>query len=203
LFAEGATSLLWHGNERNDANVNKQFGSPEVIALIPWTQREFNFDLPLGLFPAIVERLRGTPARASEIIAGVPDEVLGNRINGKWAAKEHLGHLVDLDALDHTRLQEFLKRAGTLSPADMRNQATEEARHRDTPIGEILLRMRKGRLALVSKLEQLTEEHVAIPMLHPRLQKRMRLVDWVWFIAEHDDHHLAHARRCIWEQIGR
>jgi hypothetical protein len=66
-----------------------------VIALIPWTHREFNFDLPLGLFPAIVERLRGTPARASEIIAGVPDEVLGNRINGKWAAKEHLGHLVD------------------------------------------------------------------------------------------------------------
>ena len=174
-----------------------------MIALIPWTQREFNFDQPLGVFPAIVERLRGTPARAWEIIAGVPEEVLGNRINGKWAAKENLGHLVDLDALDHRRLREFLKCAATLSPADMQNQATEEARHGDTPIGEILLRMRTGRLALVSKLEQLTEEHVAIPMFHPRLQKRMRLVDWVWFIAEHDDHHLAHARRCIWEQIGR
>jgi hypothetical protein len=63
-----------------------------VIALIPWTQREFNFNQPLGVFPAIVERVRGAPARSSEIIAGVPEEILTDRINGKWAAKEHLGH---------------------------------------------------------------------------------------------------------------
>jgi hypothetical protein len=126
-----------------------------------------------------------------------------DRVNGKWAGKEHLGHLADLDALDHARLKEFLNGSAIMSPADMRNRATEEARHRDKPVGEILLPMRTGRLALVSKLEQLTDEQVALAMLHPRLQKRMRLVDWIWFIAEHDDHHLAHTRRCILQQIGR
>ncbi len=167
-----------------------------MVNLIPWTEREFNVDQPIGVFPAIVERLRGTPARASEIIAGVPEEVLSNRVNGKWAAKEHLGHLLDLDTLDQTRLQEFLDGVPSLSPADPSNQATEEARHRETPIQELLQRIRTGRLALVSRLEHLTEEQVAIAALHPRLQKRMRLVDWAWFVAEHDDHHLAQVRRC-------
>jgi hypothetical protein len=106
----------------------------------------------------------------------VADEVLSTRINGKWAAEEHLGHLVDLDVLDHARLREFLNRVATLSPADMRNQATEDAGHQDTPIGEILLRMRTGRRALVFKLEQLTEEEVAITAVHPRLRVRMRLL---------------------------
>lgn len=174
-----------------------------MINVIPWTQREFNFNQPIGVFPVIVERLRGTPARASEIIAGVSEEVLSNRVNGKWAAKEHLGHLLDLDALDQTRLQEFLERVPSLSPADPSNRATEQARHRETPIQDLLRRMRTGRLALVSKLEQLTEDQVAIAALHPRLQKRMRLVDWAWFVAEHDDHHLAQARRCVSQQTGR
>lgn len=35
-------------------------------------------------------------------------------------------------------------------------------------------------------------------MLHPRLKQPMRLVDHLYFVAEHDDHHLA----CIWELIN-
>jgi hypothetical protein len=34
-------------------------------------------------------------------------------------------------------------------------------------------------------------------MLHPRLKQPMRLVDHLYFVAEHDDHHLAR----IWEMI--
>ena len=35
--------------------------------------------------------------------------------------------------------------------------------------------------------------------LHPRLKQPMRLVDHLYFVAEHDDHHLAK----IWEMISR
>jgi hypothetical protein len=35
-------------------------------------------------------------------------------------------------------------------------------------------------------------------MLHPRLKQPMRLVDHLYFAAEHDDHHLAR----IWELIN-
>jgi hypothetical protein len=34
-------------------------------------------------------------------------------------------------------------------------------------------------------------------MLHPRLKQPMRLVDHLYFVAEHDDYHLAR----IWEMI--
>jgi hypothetical protein len=34
-------------------------------------------------------------------------------------------------------------------------------------------------------------------LLHPRLKQPMRLVDHLYFVAEHDDHHLAR----IWEMI--
>lgn len=38
-----------------------------MIDFIPWTQREFDFILPLGV-PSILEPLRSTPARAVEIV---------------------------------------------------------------------------------------------------------------------------------------
>jgi DinB superfamily len=174
-----------------------------MINLIPWTQRVFEFGQPIGAFPAILERLRGTPARASEIVAGVPEDVLSNPINEGWSPKEHLGHLVDLESLDSARLQQFLIRTAVLSPADARNLATEEAGHGRVPVQQILRRMRTGRDALVGKLERLTEGDVAIAALHPRLQRQMRIVDWAWFVAEHDDHHLASARRAIRETLAR
>jgi len=59
------------------------------------------------------------------------------------------------------------------------------------PIGEILGALRSARLKLVRKFEQLGEQDVARSSIHPRLKKPMRLVDWCYFMAEHDDHHVA------------
>ena len=168
-----------------------------MIEIRPWLKHEFSFDQPIAAFPALLERLRGTPARAKELVAGVLDEVLATRPNGKWSAKEHLGHLVDLQPLDEQRLHEFLTRAPVLSPADMSNRATEQGNHRQTPCARILGRLRIGREELVVKLDALTAEEVGISAVHPRLQKPMRMLDWVYFVAEHDDHHLAKARRAI------
>ena len=33
-----------------------------------WTERNFNFEYPVGLFPSVMERVRGTPARIEETI---------------------------------------------------------------------------------------------------------------------------------------
>jgi hypothetical protein len=37
----------------------------------------------------------------------------------------------------------------------------------------------------------------AVQLPHPRLKRLMRLVDHLYFVAEHDDHHLAR----IWELV--
>jgi hypothetical protein len=168
-----------------------------MIKPVAWTARRFNFDLPLGSFPAVLVRLRGTPARATELVSGIPEELLNTRLNGKWSIKEHLGHLVDLHELDERRLSEYLAGATVLSAADMTNSMTEAANHNQVPIAVILERLRRHRLEWVSKLERLSEEEVARTALHPRLRQPMRVLDWAYFVAEHDDHHLVRVRQAV------
>lgn len=168
-----------------------------MIAQTPWLEREFAFDQPVGAFPPLLERLRGTPARARELVAGLSESLLATRVSEKWSVKEHLGHLIDLEPLDDLRLREFLSRARVLSAADIENQATESANHRSMPVENIIRRLTAGREKLVLRLEGLKKEEIAITAIHPRLKKDIRLLDWIYFLAEHDDHHLALAREII------
>lgn len=168
-----------------------------MIEQVAWLDREFTFDQPTGIFPILLERLRGTPGRAKGLVVDVSEDMLATRPVNKWSAKEHLGHLIDLEPLDEQRLREFLSRTEVLSAADIENRATENADHRRVPIGKIIARLTSGRERLINRLEALTEKEVAIIAIHPRLQKPMRLLDWVYFLAEHDDHHLALARAVI------
>lgn len=162
-----------------------------------WTQRTFSFDFPAGVFPGIVERLRGTPARISELVGGVPHAMLIRRVGNRWSVNEHIGHLIDLDELDQTRLDEFLAGEPTLSAADMTNRRTNEAGYNDVAASTILDYFRARRNELVERLEALSEAQIERTAVHPRLQQPMRLVDWTYFVAEHDDHHVARIRELI------
>jgi hypothetical protein len=85
-----------------------------MVSMIPrirWFDRKFVFNQPVGIFPLVLERLRGTPARAKELVAGCSEDALACRVNNKWSTKEHLGHLADLQPLDDRRLTEFLQNA--------------------------------------------------------------------------------------------
>ncbi len=168
-----------------------------MIDPMGWKSRTFALQLPVGAFPAIMERLRGTPARVAELVAGYSEDVLGTRVKGKWSAKENIGHLADLGELDERRLREFLAHASTLSAADSENRATERAAHNRSSMGTLIEQLRAGRSRWVQQLEALTEEEVALEAVHPRLNEPMRLVDWTCFVAEHDDHHLALARQAL------
>ena len=156
-----------------------------------WVEREFDFSLPIGVFPCVVERLRGTPARLEELVRALPPRALTARRDGAWSIQEHVGHLLDLDELHEGRLEDYARRLDTLRPADMDNRKTYEADHNDARIGDLLERFRAARLRLVRRLEALSEEEVAASALHPRLQRQMRVIDMALFVAEHDDHHLA------------
>jgi hypothetical protein len=162
-----------------------------------WTDRTFSFDFPVGVFPGIVERLRGTPARIGELVRGVPYPMLIHRDGERWSVNEHIGHLIDLDDLDHVRLNEYIAGSATLSAADMSNRKTYDARYNDVAAGTLLDYLKERRLDLVTRLEALSDEEIARVALHPRLQKPLRLVDWTYFVAEHDDHHLARIRELL------
>ena len=162
-----------------------------------WFERKFEFSFPEELYPNIAARLRGTPARLEEVMPGRPREILVRKENRKWSAQEHAGHLVDLEPLWLARVGDFVAGGAELTIADLKNQKTHEANHNAQPVDRILGDFRKARLALVRRIEELDPELFGRAMLHPRLKTPMRLVDHLYFVAEHDDHHLAH----IWELV--
>ena len=162
-----------------------------MIKRMRWVEREFEFNLPVGVFPCVVERLRGTPARLEELTRGLTREELTAKPGGLWSIQEQVGHLWDLDELHEGRLEDYARGLEVLRAADMRNRKTEEAGHNAARLEEILAAFRAARLRLVRRLAALTEAEVATSALHPRLQKQMRVIDMAYFTAEHDDHHLA------------
>jgi uncharacterized damage-inducible protein DinB len=156
-----------------------------------WTDRRFTFDLPEEMFPLIVERLRGTPARIEDKVRGLSPALLTRREGEAWSIQEHIGHLLDLDELHAGRLDDFLAGAPVLRAADMTNRKTWEAHHNERPLADLLQAFRRERERFVARLDAWDEGLISLTALHPRLNQPMRVLDMAFFIAEHDDHHLA------------
>jgi hypothetical protein len=79
------------------------------------------------------------------------------------------------------------------------NRKTYEANHNARPLEQILSEFRASRERLLQRVDELDDASLfarAIP--HPRMKTPMRLVDHLYFVAEHDDHHLAR----IWELVS-
>jgi uncharacterized damage-inducible protein DinB len=164
-----------------------------------WFERKFEFIFPVEQYPNVCVRLRGAPARVEEMLRGVSRDTLIAKPTEKekWSAQEHAGHLLDLEPLWLSRVDDFLAGGTTLTVADLSNRKTDEANHNARPLTEILTAFRKARLTLVDRVAKLQPTLFTRSLLHPRLKQPMRLVDHLYFVAEHDDHHLAR----IWEMI--
>jgi len=160
-----------------------------------WFQRKFEFTFRVEQFPSLYVRLRGTPARMEEMLRGVSHETLVRRPGEKWSAQEQAGHLWDLEALWAARVEDFVNGGADLTAADLSNPKTHEANHNARRIEEIMTHFRAARSQLMAQLDQIQPEIFGRSLVHPRLQQPMRLVDHLYFAAEHDDHHLAR----IWE----
>jgi uncharacterized damage-inducible protein DinB len=164
----------------------------------PWFERKFDFSLPLEQYPNLAARLRGTPPQLEEILRICPEPIRRKKPPGKWSAQEQAGHLLDLEPLWMARTEDFIRGGAELSVADLGNRKTDEANHNAQPLEDILAGFRTARLALVDRVDQIEPGLFARALVHPRLRQPMRLVDHLYFVAEHDDHHLAH----ILELVG-
>lgn len=168
-----------------------------TITQTPWIERKFEFKFPVGLFPVIVERLRGTLLQLELIVKNIPDEKLSFKKDGKWSVKELIGHLCDLEELWSGRIDDFLERKQTLRAADMSNARTTAAGHNAKPVDELLKQFRDARNRLIDRVSNFDEATASLTALHPRLQTPMRLIDSLFFVAEHDDHELTKIRKLI------
>jgi len=162
-----------------------------------WFKRSFPPIEDNGLLPAIIERLAGTPARVEEITRGLSPEQLVLKPGNKWSVKVQIGHLTDLEPLWLGRLEDLAAGLAELRVTDLTNQKTHNANHNATELKTLQQLFRKQREAFVTRLLSVTDEELSKSALHPRLKTQMRIIDLAWFVAEHDDHHLASVRALI------
>jgi len=130
-------------------------------------------------------------------VRGCSSEILVCKPEGKWSAQEHAGHLLDLEPLRSQRVSVFVNGRSELSVADLSNRPTDEANRNARILENLLTEFRRARTALVGRVENIEPALFSGTLLHPRLKKPMRLVDHLYFVAEHDDHHLAK----LWDLI--
>jgi hypothetical protein len=160
--------------------------------VLEWLEYKWNFDFPVGMYRAVLGRLRGTPGRLEELLGGVSREAVTRKPGGKWSALEHVGHLMVLEERLHApRVEQYLRGETELMAADMSNRLTDEARFNAREAEELLREFRAAREKMLRRLDALTLAEAGRVARHPRLNVPMRLVDLCYFCAEHDDHHVA------------
>jgi uncharacterized damage-inducible protein DinB len=155
-----------------------------------WLDRKWTFGFDAGMFPVIYSRLQGTKPRLQQMLSNVSEEKAGVSVNG-WSAKEHVGHLYDLEELWWNRWEDYNTNKDVLTAADITNRRTTESNHNSKNIQQLISLFEKERNKILKAIYNCNEELLNRTSLHPRLQTPMRLVDYLYFVAEHDDHHLA------------
>jgi len=163
-----------------------------MILPTPWFQRRFVLIEDIGVLPSIIERLAGTPIRLHQKIKSLPENVLTQSLQEKkWTIQEQVGHLQQIEPVWLGRMQDILTGKEFLREADLTNQATFDAQYNLQHISDILQQFHEDRTQLVAFLEKVDPQEVIKSALHPRLKTPMRMIDLAFFVAEHDDHHLA------------
>ena len=161
---------------------------------IKWFDRHFNFDFPTALYPEMIERLRGAIPRLEEHCRDLEPATLTKRLNERWSIQENAGHLLDLESLVDARIDDYLAHSTELKAADLSNRKTFDARYNEVAVDVILSSFRKARTEIVKRLEGFEANVFDRKAIHPRLKVSMRLVDLLFFTAEHDDYHLTRIR---------
>ena len=137
------------------------------------------------------------PARLEDVLHGIPQRLVIQKPRGTCQHKKTPATWLT-QPLWFARVRDYVEGSDELTPTDLQNRKTEEANHNNRDLALILRDFRTARECLMGKLQRLDSSVFREAIPHPRLKVPMRLVDYLHFVAEHDDHHLAR----IWEIIA-
>lgn len=162
-----------------------------------WFERKFDFSFDVDENTNIYQRLQQAPAVLETVLLNISEEKLTHKPDGNWSIKEHTGHLSVLEPLWRARIQDIIEKKPTLTPTDLNNSATDEAGFNQFDIKTLLQRFSEERRQTLSLLESINIKDHTHTSLHPRMQQPMRMIDILYFTAEHDDHHITVIREIV------
>ncbi len=156
-----------------------------------WFEREFQFPFSTEFYPSLIERLTGLLPGVRARVETTPAAAWTVQIDGRWSAQENIGHLGDLEFLRQGRLDDFDVGADILQPADLDDRKTHDSNHNGKPLSRVVEELATAPKHTLARLDALAPEAFGRANRCPRLDQPMRFVDRLYFLAEHDDHHLA------------
>jgi len=181
----------------NDPNDNTTPMKPQPATR--WFDRKFDRSLGAEQFDQQLNRLAQFPAALRQVLDNCSKAITTVKPDGKWSVNENVGHLFLLEPLWCKRFQEIKDDCKHMSPADLNNTATEQASFNELLTEDLLERFRAEREKTVLLLQGMSREDLLKQSIHPRLGQPMTVTDMMYFVAEHDEHHL----RAIQQIIGR
>ncbi|GGH15174.1 hypothetical protein GCM10011418_16680 [Sphingobacterium alkalisoli] len=155
-----------------------------------WFDRKFNFNFGIEKFSELLERMEVGMLKFQELNKGKSEEQLNFKPDDKWSIKEHTGHLWILEPLWQKRFLEIKENKTEMSPADLNNTATDKASFNQYAIEKLLSDFQQERQNTIHILKSFGEKDFQNSLYHPRLNQPMRIIDLMYFVAEHDTHHL-------------
>ena len=162
-----------------------------MIAQIAWKERKFEFNFPVGLFPVIVERLRGAPIRLEDILRHTSAENLHEKKGDKWSIIEQVNHLCNSEEVWLGRAEDILARKEIFERRILKTDLQSD------DVEKLVKIFSTARNKLITLVKDMDETTASLTINHPRLQKPIRLIDSLFSTAEHDDHHLAKIRELV------
>ena len=162
-----------------------------------WLEKQFDFDFPASKYVEFLQSLRETPAKIEVLVENLPREVLVRRDEDSWSIQENVGHFLTAESLFLGRLDDYENDEPVLQPARFEDNPTDKANFNEKEIQWILDEFRKQREIYINRLDVLEPKAFEKAILHPRLNKPMRLCDMLYFHAQHDQHHLTRIAELI------
>ena len=155
-----------------------------------WIDHNFNLGIAVGWSKNIMSRLVYTEILLKHYVKNLTNGQLAQRTDNHWSIKEHIGHLSDLESLWLNRFEQFEQGLPELVAADMANQKTEKSNHNVLDIEVLIENFKINRQILLNKVKLFSEKTQNHMAFHPRIKTMMKPVDLLFFIAEHDNHHI-------------
>jgi uncharacterized damage-inducible protein DinB len=162
-----------------------------MITQTAWKERTFEFNLPVGVFPIIVERLRGAPIRLEAMLRNTTAETLQQKIGDKWSVIEQVNHLCNCEEVWLGRVEDIRARKEIFERRTLKTDLQSE------DIELLLKNFSAARNTLINLVENMDEPTASLTINHARLQRPIRLMDSLFSTAEHDDHHMAKIRALV------
>lgn len=184
----GFLEIVMDKSDYNRADIRMQLLLPPEEG--KWFDRKFDFNLSDKAFPYLLERLETGITRFKEAVRNLPDSGLSFKPHNKWSIKEHLGHISLMEPIWQKRFTDIQNNENIMTSADLSNSATDRADFNRQNSETILEELASKRVQTINLLKNFNRKDFRNQSLHPRLQKPMRIIDLMYFVAEHDDHHL-------------